>query len=58
MAKKRSTKYKLQSTESAYSKTYTGNLEKNKDKKREFKKYDPNVRKHVVFKVEKVKGAK
>lgn len=53
MASKRD-KIRLQSTESHYFYTTTKN-KRNQTGKFEFKKYDPVVRKHVVFKEEKIK---
>lgn len=53
MASKRE-KIKLQSTESHYFYTTTKN-KRNNNEKLELKKYDPVVRKHVLFKEERLK---
>ena len=53
MASKRD-KIKLQSTESSHFYTTTKN-KRNKAEKIEIKKYDPIVRKHVLYKEERLK---
>lgn len=47
-------KIKMQSTESPYFYT-TDKNKKTKPEKLQMKKYDPNVRKHVLFKETKIK---
>lgn len=47
-------KIKLQSTESPYFTTTTKNPQ-NHSEKLQFTKYDPNLRKHVLFKEAKIK---
>lgn len=47
-------KVKMQSTESAYSKTTTKNP-RNHPEKMELMMFDPTLRKHVLFKEKKVK---
>ena len=47
-------KVKLRSTKSAYYYTTTVNKKTRKEKLK-FKKYDPNVREHVLFEEEKIK---
>lgn len=47
-------KVRMESTESSYSKTTTKNP-RNHPEKMELKKYDPIVKKHVIFKEKKVK---
>lgn len=48
-------KVRMQSTESAYYYTTTKNKKKSPDKLK-LKKYDPIVRKHVLFEEGKIKG--
>jgi large subunit ribosomal protein L33 len=48
-------KVRLQSTESSYYYTTDKNKRK-KPEKMKFKKYDPIVRKHVLFEEDKLKG--
>lgn len=54
MAAKGREKIKLQSTESHYFYTTTKN-KRTKPEKMQIKKYDPVVRKHVLFKEERLK---
>ena len=50
MAKKNTIKIRMQSEASPYYYTATKNPKNNPGKKFEFMGYDPNVRKHVLFK--------